>query len=1487
DQVLFFPDVNFPCPQLTRRMKTNLVQGRRTECSKRGCHYLHGRSHEPQSGLLSILRVLASAQFTVDLCIFIISFPTLADLLIDLHRNNVKVRIITDGSEDEAIASKCEELRNEGIVIKSNVRGLGALMHHKFAIVDNRTVLTGSFNWTKKAIISNYDNVLVTSATNLTSAATPQAAANVDGIANINNNNKYGSSLSSVECINTNTFSPTVRILPSQETTQSVKLIAIKNLQPATTMDNHTDINGNFLNHISNNKALMEDGSLERLKMSHDNHDNNNFETTTNEKSKLDLSQRFDSTPTATTKTKRTKKTAHIDRRNYNDHDSDDNDTSSNISVEKSKQPIKVSDIIGDFGVYQIVVVLFAALRAMCTSMDALSGPFLAPNIKNFQCELCDRSSTGPGILPIDMMANSLATDVTINNLRQHHQMATQYARNNNNCSIRMLNKLGIMDDYVMDTSQCYFTSSMGAKDDRIMCTRWSFVHSSGYQNMHSLTIEQSLVCDREWLKSLSNSMYFVGNTIGLLFWGVISDKFGRKTAYVCSHIVTLVFGFSALFAKSMCTFILLRSIGAFGMIGELIPRSILVEIVAARYRYVCSVICQIGWATGLVLVPLVATYNPGYRFILGVPVTISALMLPWLIWLPESARWLMAHGNYLRARAELIRAATINGKLVPDIDAKIQQLNRQVLHEEMTLSEGGGGEGGEHSTEGRQSLSISDSNKKRRIGILPSMVAIFTNRRLCRDTLSVFVLLFMAEVVYFSLTLNVADLGGSLYINFIVSGLVEFVSIGVCGLLLAHVSRRACLSLLLLASTLSYLAMAICNAYFGDMDSNNSDNGTMITLIVNGFGKLTAIGNLMVIILVSQEVFPTIIRQFGTSLCVTIGKLGSAVAPFTHELGQMIGQVYCFSMFSVLCLLCAIIPFALLSETGKRELPDTVIDVEQQHQQQQQERSTRRASVAAHRIQLSIQLIDAQGVKGSILDVGVSKTSSGSSDFSVASRFRQLQRQQYEQRQQQTIVKQVQPVISSVSSSQSVTTGSSSQEIVPQTNTVEVIETNNQRKENQIQQQPQQQQQTEIEQQQQTVYGAVDGVPGVDFPGFTSIPNTKFTCSDKQLEIGLYADEETGCQVYHMCYSGRRESFLCGIGTVFNQAILACDFWYSVRCAESSRYYSANADFGKSVPERSNLQSVSKQSAVTLTQQSSAAKFSPQLSSQSSNSSRESNFVSVNSVKRPVAQSAVSNFQSTFIQQQQGGVKGGSTLVRLPQQQVSVGKTSVSRQTGEQSVWAKARQKQQQQQQLLLNKRSGPPEIVVASSNHRDTPFVAPINNDENDDIIGVATSEQVQQAQRSQGLQQQQQQQQQRQRQADSNSTSFTGTTATSDDWKPYIRTKQPSHTVSNAVKNHTQTTSVENNHNNNSNSNSAAVVSTTNTTIDREKLSAETTTVLPTSNITDTRAVASLSSTSLPDVQIEQPDINGTNNNSNANSSDNTTNNISVGVGLTVES
>lgn len=162
NEVLFFPDKEYPCSIITQSMSTPLA-GKKRQCYNPSCRKLHGKQNEPESSMIKFLDYLSSAKFKVDLCIYMFTQSTLARILRYLHEANIKVRIITDGAEDEATGSQVEKLRDLGVEIKSNKQGTGALMHHKFVIIDDDILLSGSFNWTNKAVVSNYEAVLVTS----------------------------------------------------------------------------------------------------------------------------------------------------------------------------------------------------------------------------------------------------------------------------------------------------------------------------------------------------------------------------------------------------------------------------------------------------------------------------------------------------------------------------------------------------------------------------------------------------------------------------------------------------------------------------------------------------------------------------------------------------------------------------------------------------------------------------------------------------------------------------------------------------------------------------------------------------------------------------------------------------------------------------------------------------------------------------------------------------------------------------------------------------------------------------------------------------------------------------------------------------------------------------------------------------------------------------------------------------------------------------
>lgn len=97
----------------------------------------------------------------------------------------------------------------------------------------------------------------------------------------------------------------------------------------------------------------------------------------------------------------------------------------------------------------------------------------------------------------------------------------------------------------------------------------------------------------------------------------------------------------------------------------------------------------------------------------------------------------------------------------------------------------------------------------------------------------------------------------------------------------------------------------------------------------------------------------------------------------------------------------------------------------------------------------------------------------------------------------------------------------------------------------------------------------SIPGEPGVDYPIFSAVEQTSFSCDDKVFG-GYYADPDMGCQAYHVCLldpiSGSMypTSFLCPNGTLFQQQIFNCDWWYNVDCAAAEGLYGlAEGAFG------------------------------------------------------------------------------------------------------------------------------------------------------------------------------------------------------------------------------------------------------------------------------------------------------------------------------------
>ena len=59
----------------------------------------------------------------------------------------------------EASAAFGRAIADAGIPVRTDAASTH--MHHKFAIVDGATLINGSFNWTRQAVLGNQENVVI------------------------------------------------------------------------------------------------------------------------------------------------------------------------------------------------------------------------------------------------------------------------------------------------------------------------------------------------------------------------------------------------------------------------------------------------------------------------------------------------------------------------------------------------------------------------------------------------------------------------------------------------------------------------------------------------------------------------------------------------------------------------------------------------------------------------------------------------------------------------------------------------------------------------------------------------------------------------------------------------------------------------------------------------------------------------------------------------------------------------------------------------------------------------------------------------------------------------------------------------------------------------------------------------------------------------------------------------------------------------------
>ncbi|KAI1305343.1 Organic cation transporter 1 [Halotydeus destructor] len=418
-------------------------------------------------------------------------------------------------------------------------------------------------------------------------------------------------------------------------------------------------------------------------------------------------------------------------------------------------------------------------------------------------------------------------------------------------------------------------------------CSSW--VYDKANYDATAVT-DLNLVCDQGHWVSLILTLHGIGEVIGNPVFGVLADRFGRKSVFFAILVVALSSSTSPIFFKGLYMFAILRFVSSATAASLFnLPYIIITELVGPEYRSRLIGIGASTWTLGMCLLPVLAYYTRHWVIIAIVPtVLVLPMFLYWNI-IPESPRWLLSVGRYEEAYDVMAKIARVNGKPVP---AQLMEQLRMVGQTEKTQS----------SNDEQSSGSILD--------ILRSPAL---RTRFILITFS-----WMANVTaYRGITLNFQNFEGSEFVNWFLLAVVEFPSnLGSWYLMDTVLGRRWSNSLTMSVGGLSLCLPLIMPAHW--------PHGVIVASLI---GKCLCNMAYNVVYQQTMELFPTPVRNQGMSYSTAIAAGANFGLPYLAATGKSHVWLPLLVMGSV-CLMAGIAA-SFLPETLDKNLPQTLQDGE------------------------------------------------------------------------------------------------------------------------------------------------------------------------------------------------------------------------------------------------------------------------------------------------------------------------------------------------------------------------------------------------------------------------------------------------------------------------------------------------------------------------------------------------------------------------------
>ncbi|XP_018353872.1 PREDICTED: solute carrier family 22 member 5-like isoform X2 [Trachymyrmex septentrionalis] len=438
-------------------------------------------------------------------------------------------------------------------------------------------------------------------------------------------------------------------------------------------------------------------------------------------------------------------------------------------------------------------------------------------------------------------------------------------------------------------------------RDDRPgICTETSFTNvtcdcdSWIYDPQeHTILNEWGFTCDtNRWKLTMVGTMQNIGQFVGLMFAGYISDRYGRRTFLTVATSLSGVSGLIHSFSVNYWMFLAFEFLDA-SMAAGIYSAGFILGLETARKKnrvFGSTIICCM-FAVGEILLGLIASWLRSWRTLLRVIYGpgLLAVFLPVLI--PESIRWLLTKDEHEKVEKIYRKMARMNG--LPVTDEAINTFKEINVDKEETKSK----------------LVTSDERK-------PIVQVLHSSVILIRLLICSFCWL-TNTFVYYGLSLNSVAFAGDKYINFVLVAVVEIPAYCLAWVLTDHIGRKPTLSGSFLLSGAFCLAIQFIPA-------GSWSYGPLLLYMA---GKLCITMAFATVYVFTAELFPTTLRHSLLGICSMTGRVGSILSPQTPLLVQIMPSLPLI-LFGSMGMIAGVLSL-IFPETLGTKLPDTVWEAE------------------------------------------------------------------------------------------------------------------------------------------------------------------------------------------------------------------------------------------------------------------------------------------------------------------------------------------------------------------------------------------------------------------------------------------------------------------------------------------------------------------------------------------------------------------------------